>query len=54
MCTAENQDLHKRIKRLESQNGQLAAQNSSLNTHNETLTSQLKRLQVSRPAHARG
>lgn len=46
MCTAENQDLHKRIKRLESQNGQLAAQNTSLSTHNETLTSQLRRLQA--------
>ncbi|KAF0314418.1 Cyclic AMP-responsive element-binding protein 3-like protein 4 [Amphibalanus amphitrite] len=46
MCTAENQDLHKRIKRLETQNGQLAAQNSSLSTHNETLTSQLRRLQA--------
>ncbi|XP_037078905.1 cyclic AMP-responsive element-binding protein 3-like protein 3 [Pollicipes pollicipes] len=46
MCTAENQDLHKRIKRLESQNGQLSAQNTSLTTHNETLSSQLRRLQA--------
>lgn len=46
MCTVENQDLHKRIKRLESQNGQLSAQNTSLSTHNETLTSQLRRLQT--------
>lgn len=45
-CTTENQDLHKRIRRLETQNTQLSQQNTSLSKHNDTLTSQLRRLQA--------